>query len=206
MAERAPHEAAARAPSTGSPASAVRRDQRALVRRRCVPISVVGAREPAGRRERPTCVYRFATAAITASLLAAACGGHSQVGCNAALANPSLLIDLRAFAATHSDVGGSLCASDTRDPGTREPCATFSLDQAGNASSPSRRIQPGSKAGLLRLFIMPSDDRLMVSLQARGASIGSRSVQLTGHRSSAPCGGFFDSAVIVSASGVPSTR
>lgn len=144
--------------------------------------------------------------AVGTAVVAMGCAAKPHVACTAALARPSLLVDLRAFIAAHEDVSGTLCPFRASDPGNAPSCAVFSVGAGGLLTSSSQFVDQGDRSGVLRIYLTPGDDRLTVHLHARDVGAAGGTARLVGHRGPGPCAGVLYSAVRVAADGTPSTQ
>jgi hypothetical protein len=128
--------------------------------------------------------------------LMTACSGTSPARvCNAALALPSVRVDLGALLQAHPTAHGTFCphAAGHQFAGR---CTIFATAARGSVT-PTPGY--GDPAGSIRVYLMPRDDLLTSRTWLDGTQVASQ-VQLTYH-ASGYCGGLIYSPVALQADG-----
>lgn len=128
--------------------------------------------------------------------LMTACSNTSRTqACNAALALPSVRVDMGALIQAHPAAHGRLCphAGNHRFAGR---CTKFAATASGSVT-PTPGY--GDPAGSVRVYLMPRDD-LLTSRTWLGPSHAAGRVHLT-YRSTGYCGGLVYSPVVLQADG-----
>jgi hypothetical protein len=93
-------------------------------------------------------------------MVGAGCSSQPERACTAALARPSVRVDLTAFAAAHANARGELCPTRAQTTSVgMSPCTTFTATSGTIVVHPS--TGPGDDIpGHLRVFLAPGDDLL----------------------------------------------